>query len=80
MFPVMLFRSPNRFTDSSGHAECHDMKILIKIPGNLILEILIKFCNSVGDTNMRRCFLMEVCQIAIHNGPVILVCFLVEFF
>ena len=72
----MLFRSPNRFTDSVGHAESHDIKILTKFPGNLILEILIKFCNCVGGPNLRRCFLMKVCQIAIHNCPVILVCFL----
>ena len=30
----------------------------------------------IGHTNMRRCFLMKVCQIAIHNGPAILICFL----
>ena len=73
----MIFRSRNRFSDSVEHAESHDIKTLTKFPGNLILEILIKFCNCVGGTNMRRCFLMKVCQIAIHNYPVILECFLV---
>ena len=66
----MLFRSPNRFTDSVGHAESHDIKILTKFPGNLILEISIKFCNCVGGTNMRGCFLMKVYLIAIYNHPV----------
>jgi len=71
----MLFHSPNRFTDSVGHDESHDIKILTKFPGNLILEILIKFFSCVGGTYMRRCFPMKVCQIAFHNCPVILVSF-----
>ena len=70
-----IFCSSNRLFDSIGDAESHDIKILTGFPGNLILEILIKNRNCVGSTNMRRCFLMKVCLIAIHNLTVILGCF-----
>jgi len=74
---VDIFRGPNRLFDSVSDAESHDIKILTGFPGNPILEILIKNRNCVGSTNMRRCFLMKVCLIAIHNFRVILGCFLV---
>ena len=73
----MIFRSPNRFSDSVRDAESHDIKILTEFPRNPILEILIKFCNCVGGTNMRGCFPMKLCFIAMFNCPVILGCFLV---
>ena len=56
-----IFRGSNRLFDSVSDAESHDMKILTRSPGNLILEILIKNRNCVGSTNMRRCFLMKAC-------------------
>ena len=68
----MIFRSPNRFSDSVRDAESHDIKILTQFPGNPILEILIN-----GGTNMRGCFPMKLCLIAMFNCPVILGCFLV---
>ena len=40
-FPVEIFRCPNRLFDSVNDAESHDIKILIRFPGNPILEILI---------------------------------------
>ena len=55
-FAVMIFCSPNRFSDSVRDAESHDIKILTEFPGNPILEILIKFCNCVGGNNMRGYF------------------------
>ena len=70
-----IFRGPNRLFDSVSDAESHDIKILTGYPGNLILEILIKNRNCVGSTNTRRCFLMKVCLITIHNLTVILGCF-----
>ena len=73
----MILRSPNRFSDSVRDAESHDIKILIKFPGNPILEILIEFCNCVGDTNIRGCFVTKLCLLAILNCPVIFGCFLV---
>ena len=73
----MIFCSPNRFSDSVRDAESHDIKFLTKFPGNRILEIMIKFCNCVGGTNMRGFFAMKFCLIAMFNFPVILGCFLV---
>ena len=70
-----IFRGPNMSFDSVSDAESHDIKILTGFPGNLILEVLIKNRNCVGSINMRRGFLMKVCQIAIHNFTVILGCF-----
>ena len=71
----MIFRSPNRFSDSVRDAESHNIKILTKFPGNPIPKILIKIYNCVGSAKMRGRFLMKVCKIAIWNGPVILICF-----
>ena len=70
-----IFRRPNRLFDSVSDAESHDIKILTEFPGNPILEILIKNRNCVGSTNTRRCFVMKVFLIAIHNLTVILGCF-----
>ena len=67
-----IFRGSNRLFDSVSDAESHDIEILIGFPGNLILQILMKNLYCVGGTNMRRCFLMKVCLIAIHNLTVIL--------
>ena len=67
-----IFRDPNRLFDSVSDTESHDTKILTGFPRNPILEILIKNRNCVGSTFMRRCFLMKVCLIAIHNCLVIL--------
>ena len=61
----MIFRSPNRFSDSVRDAQSHDIKILIE------------FCNCVGSTIMRGCYPMKLCLVAIFNYPVILGCFLV---
>ena len=72
-----IFRGPNMSFDSVSDAESHDIKILTGFPGNLILEILMKNRNCVGSTNMRGCFLMKVCLIAIYICPVILRYFLV---
>ena len=74
----MIFRSPNRFSESVRDAESHDIKILTEFPGNPILEILIKFCNCVGGTNMRGCFPIILCLTAMFNSPVILVYFLMQ--
>ena len=63
-----IFRGSYRLFDSVSDTESHDIKIL---------EILIKNCNCVGGTNMRGCFLMKLCLIAIFNCAVILVRFLV---
>ena len=68
----MIFRSPNRFSGSVRDAESHNIKVLTKSPRNPIIEILIKFCNCVGGTYMRGCFLMKVYLIAIYYRPVIL--------
>ena len=70
-----IFCGSNRLFDSVSDAESRDIKILTGFPGNPILEILIKNRKCVGSTNMRRCFLMKVCPIAIHNLTVILGCF-----
>ena len=70
-----IFRGPNRLLDSVSDAESHEIKISTGFPGNPILEILIKNRNCVGSTNMRRCCLLKVCLIAIHNFTVILGCF-----
>ena len=74
---MIIFRSLNRISDSVRDAKSHDIKFVIKFPGNLILEILMKFCNCVGGTNMRGCFPMKLCLIAMFNCPVILRYFLV---
>ena len=73
----MIFRSLNSFSDSVRDAESHDIKFLTKFPGNPILEILIKFCNFVGGTNMRGCFPKQLCVFAMFNCPMILRYFLV---
>ena len=73
----MIFRGPNRFSDSVRDAESNDIKNLAKFHGNPTLEILIKIFNCVGGTKMRWCFLMKLCLITIFNCPVILGCFLV---
>ena len=70
-----IFRGPNRLFDSVSDAESHDIKILARFPGNPTLEILIKNRNCVGNTNMRRCYLLKICLIAIHNFTAILGCF-----
>ena len=70
-----IFHGPNRLFDSVNDTESHDIKILTGHTGNPILEILINNRNCVGSTNTRRCFLMKVCLIAIHNLTVILGCF-----
>ena len=70
-----IFRGPNRLFDSVSDAESHDIKILTEFHGNSILEISIKNRKCVGSTNMRGCFHMKVCPIAIHNLTVILGCF-----
>ena len=67
-----IFRYSNRDSDSVSDAESHDIKILIRFPGNRILEILIKFCNCVGSTNMRGRIFLKVCLFPIHNYLVIL--------
>ena len=72
----MIFRSPNRFSDSVRDAESHNIKILTEFPGNPILEILVKFCDFVGGS-MRGCFSMKLYLIAVFNCPVIWRCFLV---
>ena len=59
------FFSPNILSDSVSDAKSHDIQILTEFPGKPILEILIKICNCVGGTNMRRCFLVKLCLIAI---------------
>ena len=75
IFPLDIFRGPNMLFDSVRNAESHDIQILTGFPGKPILEIWMKNCNCVGSTNMRRCFLMKVCLIAIHNCTVFLRCF-----
>ena len=72
-----IFRGPNTLFDSVSDAESHDIKILTGLPGNPILEILIKNRKCVGSTYMRRCFLMKVRLIAIYICPVVLRYFLV---
>ena len=71
----MIFRSPNRFSDSVSDAESNDIKNLAKFHGNPTLEILIKIFNCVGSIYMRGRFLMKICIITINNPPVILRCF-----
>ena len=71
-----IFRSPNRECDSVSDAESNGIKILTRFLGNPTLEILIKFHNCVGSTNMRGRFLMKVGLFPIHNCPVILGYFL----
>ena len=71
-----IFAKPNRDSDSVKNSESRDIKILTRFPGNLILKILIKICNCVGYTNMRRRFLVKVSLIALFNCPVILRYFL----
>ena len=70
-----IFRAPNSLFDSVSDTESHDIKILTGFPGNPILEILLKNRNCVGSTNMRRCFLVKVCLISIHNLTVIFGCY-----
>jgi len=72
---VDIFRAPNSLFDSVSDTESHDIKILTGFPGNPILEILLKNRNCVGSTNMRRCFLVKVCLISIHNLTVIFGCY-----
>ena len=67
-----IFRTPNRFSDSVGDAESHDIKILTRFARNPILEILIKNFNCVGCTKTRERFLMEMCPITIYYFAVIL--------
>ena len=43
-----IFLSLNRLYDSVSEAEYHDIKILIRFPGNPILEISMKNLNRVG--------------------------------
>ena len=43
-------------TDSVNYADSGDIKILIQLPGNSILEFSSNFWNCVGATLMRRCF------------------------
>ena len=76
-FPLEIFRSPNRFSESVRDAESHGIKILTRFPGNPILGIFIKICNCVGYTNMRGRFLLKVGLIALFNCSVILRYFLV---
>ena len=71
-----IFWYSNTDSDSVSDAESHDIKILTRFPGNLILEIFIENLNCVGCTNMRGCFLIKLCLIANLNCPVILRCFL----
>ena len=70
-----IFRAPNSLFDSVSDTESHDIKILTGFPGNPILEICLKNRNCVGSTNMRRCFLVKVCLISIHNLTVIFGCY-----
>ena len=70
-----IFRGPNRLFDSVSDAESHDIKFLTRFPGNPFLEIMIKFCNCVGSTNMRGWFFTKICLNAIYSCPMILGCF-----
>ena len=75
-----IFCSPNTVSDSVENSESHDIKFITWFPGNPILKILIKICNCVGYTNMRRRFLVKVSLIALFNCPVILTLFSVGLF
>ena len=77
LYPVEIFCSPNMVSDSVENFESYDIKFITWFPGNPILKILIKICNCVGYTNMRRQFLVKVSLIALFNCPVILRHFLV---
>ena len=76
-FPADIFSSPNRVSDSVSDADSRDIKILVRFPGNPILEISIKIRNCVAGLYMRGCILMKVRLIACSNCPVILGYFLV---
>ena len=67
-----IFRSQNRSLDSVSDADSRDIKILVRFPGNPILEISIKIRNCVGSPYMRGRINMKVRLIAIFNCPVIL--------
>ena len=69
---MKIFHSQKSVSDSVSDADSRDIKILTRIPGNPILEILIKICNCVGSANMRGRFFMLVCIIAFYNCLVIL--------
>ena len=71
-FPVEIFSSPNRVSDSVSDASSRDIKILMGFPGNPILVISIKIRNCVGSPYMRGRINMKVRLIAIFNCPVIL--------
>ena len=76
-FPVEIFSSPNSVSDSVSDADSRDINILVRFPGNPILEISIKIRNCVGSLYMRGCILMKVRLIACYNCPVYLGYFLV---
>ena len=59
-----IFPKQNRDSDSVKNSESHDIKFITGLPGNSVLEILMKICNCVGYTNMRGRFLMKVGLIA----------------
>ena len=74
-FPVEIFSSPNRVSDSVSDADSRDIKISMGFAGNPILEISIKIRNWVDSHYMRGRINMKVGLIAIFNCPVILVYF-----
>ena len=41
-------------------ADTKDTKVFFKFPGNSILKFWLKFCNCVGDTQLRGCYIVKI--------------------
>ena len=70
IFPVNIFRTPDKLFNSVKNAESHDVK---NWPDSLSGSK--NFDNCVGSTNMRRWFLVKVRLIDFFYSTVILGCF-----
>ena len=41
-------------------ADSKDIKVFVKFSGNSILKFWLKFCNCVGDTQFRGCYIVKI--------------------